>query len=223
MAISKQQDQVVQIDRINAETIIVPIVGTSPLIVHRFSEKAKKEMLDRAQGKKNPRQVKNPQAEYEAAAYTMTDSNGNLCYGFPAIAFKAATVSAARFYRDVKMTELRQFLFFGGEVGGEDRIALIKIYHDKGEVAPGEDWPRMREDVVRVGMGAADLRYRPEFWPWRADLKITYVTSHLTRDSVLSIVDAGGFGVGVGDWRPEKRGSFGCYEIDTKKQIRVVK
>jgi hypothetical protein len=27
--------------------------------------------------------------------------------------------------------------------------------------------PRMREDMVRVGMGTADIRYRPEFPVWR--------------------------------------------------------
>lgn len=38
----------VQIDRIAAETVRVPIVGTTPLIVHRFSEKAKRMMAGEA-------------------------------------------------------------------------------------------------------------------------------------------------------------------------------
>lgn len=226
---SKQSQDVVQIDRIGAETIIVPIVGTSPLIVHRFSEKAKREMLDRSQGKKNPRQAKDPRAEFEAAAYVMGEEKkeeqkngeGVKVYGFPAIAFKAATVSAARFYRDVTMTALRQFLFFSGIVSGPDRVSLIPIIRP-GKLAKGEEWPRIREDVVRVGMGAADLRYRPEFWPWSAELTITYVKSALTQGSVLSLIDAGGLGVGVGEWRPERGGDFGQYKVDLSRDVQVI-
>lgn len=219
---SKQSQDVVQIDRIGAETIIVPIVGTSPLIMHRFSEKAKREMLDRTQGKKNPRQAKDPRAEFEAAGYVMSNDTGKTkTYGFPAIAFKAATVSAARFYRDVTMTALRQFLFFSGIVSGPDRVSLVPITF-AGKLPKGEEWPRMREDVVRVGMGSADLRYRPEFWPWRAELTITYVKSALTQGSVLSLIDAGGLGVGVGEWRPERGGDFGQYKVDLSRDVQVI-
>ena len=70
----------VQIDRIAAETILVPIIGTTPLIVHRFSEKAKRQMLDTMQGRKTPKQPKDPEAEYEAAFYRLEDGG----HGFPA-------------------------------------------------------------------------------------------------------------------------------------------
>lgn len=43
-------DAQVQISRIGTETLIVPVVGTAPLIVHKFSEKAKRQMLDAMQG-----------------------------------------------------------------------------------------------------------------------------------------------------------------------------
>lgn len=93
-----------EIDRIAEEILHVPIVGTTPLIVHRFSEKAKRQMLDGFQGKKSPKQPKNPQAEFEAASYHLTDGG----YGLPADAFKQATVGAARFYgKDISMTALK--------------------------------------------------------------------------------------------------------------------
>ena len=208
MSAKKTNDATVEISRIAAETIRIPIIGTTPLIVHRFSEKAKKQMLDAMQGRKTPKQPKNPEAEFEAAFYKLKDGS----YGFPSIAFKAATVGGARFYRDVTMTALKQFMFFRGEVGGDGR-ALTKIH--------GE--PHMREDVVVVGRGGSDLRYRPEFPEWRAELEVTYVTSALTRESVLSLIDAGGMGVGIGEWRPEKDGDFGTYAIDQGREIEVLK
>lgn len=206
---------VTTIDRIASETIIVPIVGTAPLIVHRFSEKAKRKMLDSMQGRKTPKETKDPEAEFTAAAYKLPGGG----FGFPAIGFKAATIGAARFYpsQQITMTGLRQFLFFHGEIG-PDGVMLARLGGKN-----GGEWPRMREDVVRVNRGGTDLRYRPEFWPWQTELKVTYVTIALTRGSVLSLIDAGGMGVGVGEWRPERSGDFGTYQLDTTREVQVIK
>jgi hypothetical protein len=200
-------DATIEIHKIAAETLLVPLVGTTPLIVHRFSEKAKRQMLDNMQGRKSPKQAKDPQAEYEAAFYRLGDGG----YGFPSLAFKAATVGGARFYSGVTMTALKQFMYLRGEVGDDGR-ALTRI----------EGEPVMREDVVTVGRNGSDLRYRPQFSEWRATLEVTYVTSALTRGSVLSLIDAGGMGVGVGEWRPEKDGDFGTYRVDPAREIEVV-
>ena len=191
----------ISLSEIAIETMFVPIRGTSPLIVHRFSEKAKRMMLDNAMGKKSPKEPKNPQEEYEAAFYRFADGGT----GVPVTAFKQATIGAARFYgkNQVQMTSLKQFIFVSGEIG-VDGQSLARIVGD----------PHMREDVVRVGRGGADLRYRPEYMPWSTTLRVTYVTSALTRDSVLSLINAGGMGVGVGEWRPERDGDNGRYTID---------
>ncbi len=202
-------DAQVSINKIGTETLRVPIVGTAPLIVHKFSEKAKRQMLDAMQGRKSPKEPKNPEAEFEAAFYRHDDGG----YGFPVIAFKAATVGAARFYgKSVSMTALRQFVFMDAEFSKTDGQKLARIVGS----------PHMREDVTRVGMGGTDLRYRPEFTEWATSLEITYVKTMLTRDSVLSLVDAGGMGVGVGEWRPEKKGDFGTYRIDETQDIEVL-
>jgi hypothetical protein len=108
------------------------------------------------------------------------------------------------------MTGLRQYLFFRGEPGDDGQL-MVRI----------EGEPVMREDVVRVGQGT-DLRYRPQFTDWSAVLQVTFVRSALTRESVVSLVDAGGMGVGVGEWRPEKRGDFGTYEVDQTRDVEVL-
>jgi hypothetical protein len=206
---------IITIDKIDTETLMIPIVGTSPLIVHRFSEKAKRQILEAQQGKKSVKQVRDPEAEYQAAFYRLTREDGSERFGFPVTAFKSATIGAARFYgKSVRMTELRQFLFFTGLLSLSDPQQLVEIV--------GE--PRMREDIVRLSGAsrAPEPRYRPEFWPWSASLEVTYVKTSLSRDSVLSLVDAGGFGVGVGEWRPEKRGEFGTYKIDVDKGVEIV-
>lgn len=197
------------ISRIETETLRIPLIGTSPLMTHKFSEKAKKQMLDAMQGRKAPKQPKDPDREYRDAAYHLDDGG----YGIPAIAFKSATVSAARFFgKSVTMVGLRQTIFVAGEFSRTEGMQLIRI---KGE-------PEMREDVVRVNNGGTDLRYRPCWYEWEVDIDVTYVKSMLTRDSVLSLVEAGGLGVGVGEWRVEKRGDSGTYMINPDAVLRVI-
>jgi hypothetical protein len=200
-----EETAAIRIDRIDAATVMVPIVGTSPLLVHRFSEKAKQQMLDNMQGRKSPKSSKDPNAEYEAAFYKFVDGG----YGFPVTAFKQATIGGARFYgRDVTMVALRQSMFFTGETG-MDGQSLVRI----------DGSPHLREDVVRVGRGGTDLRYRPQFNEWSTTLTITYVKSMLTLDSLVSLIDAGGMGVGVGEWRPERGGDLGMFTVDLSKEI----
>jgi hypothetical protein len=204
-AVITSQAPQIAISRLAEETMLVPIIGTTPLIVHNFSEKSKRAMLDAMQGRKTPKQPKNPEEEYEAAFYRCKDGSP----GFPANGFKLATVDASRFYgKDVTKVGLRQFLFIFGE--SHETMARID----------GE--PHMREDVVRVGQGGTDLRYRPEFTEWRTMLEVIYFTSVLTRDSVLSLIDAGGMGVGIGEWRPSKDGVHGTYRIDQDRELQIL-
>lgn len=208
-------EHVAQLQSINVETLRVPIVGHSPLIVHNFSEKSKRQMLEAQQGKKRVKEVRDPLAEYEASFYRIATEDGTDKYGFPVTAFKAATTGAARFYdKSITMTALRQFIFMRGVLTKADPQMLVEL--------TGE--PEMREDVVRLGgpSRSADLRYRPMFPEWSCTLEVTYVQSSIDRASVLSLIDAGGMGIGVGEWRPEKRGEFGTYGIDLTKKIEAV-
>jgi hypothetical protein len=165
-------DAQIAISRIGTQTLRVPLLGTAPLIVHKFSEKSKLQMLDAMQGRKTPKQPKDPEAEYEAAFYRHDDDG----YGLPVIAFKAASVSACRLFgKAMPMTQARQFIFMDAE-----------------------------------------------FTEWQTTIDVTYVTSMLTKDSVISLIDAGGLGVGVGEWRPEKNGDFGTYGIDETREIEVI-
>lgn len=194
-------DTTVQLERIKREVAEIEIVGTAPLIVHAWSTKAREMMLAAQQGKKTPKQHKNPQQDFEDSQYRFTDGR----HGFPVTAFKAATVKGGGrlFGKSVKMTELRQLLTFLPHGVSEDGMQLVHLIADE---------PVMREDMVRVGMGTADIRYRAEYRDWRVKLHVAYVPSAIDLSSVVALVDAGGTN-GVGEWRPEKSGSFGTYEV----------
>jgi hypothetical protein len=132
--------------------------------------------------------------------------------GFPVIAFKAAMISASRFYgKDVKMTELRQFVLVKGDIGVDGQ-----------QLAEITGTPEMREDVVKIGIKQTDLRYRPSVMPWRTTLHVVYAKDAISQASVLGLLDAGGMGVGVGEWRPERNGDFGTFQVDPDVEVESI-
>ena len=186
------QDVIVTLPRIKVATMTLGIVGDSTLICHKWSEKAKKEMLDKQMKKaKTAKAAKDPEADYRGSLYPHPDGG----YGFPSVAFKNAAVSACRFSDGVKMTVARGAFHIDGE--------LVQII--------GE--PRPREDMVRVGMGTADIRYRGEFPEWEAKLTVSYNSSVFSPEQIMNLFNLAGFGVGVGEWRPEKNGQFGRFHV----------
>jgi hypothetical protein len=205
MAEAKTPDKVedtIQIRRVQRQTAVIEIAGTSPLIVHRWSEKAKEMMLAAQQGRKAPREVKNPEQDFEASRYKFADGSGD---GFPTTGFKKATVSGGgrMFGKSVKMTELRQSMFFISDGLCTDGAQLIRI-----DAPP----PTIREDMVRLTGNKADIRYRAMYPEWTATLRIRFTPHLLSLESLVALVDAGGSN-GVGEWRPEKDGDFGTYEV----------
>jgi hypothetical protein len=194
----QEQVATIRLKKIERATATVEVVGTAPLIVHRFDEKAKAMMLAGMQSKTRTRKPpKDPEAEFERSMYRFPDGG----HGFPAVGFKAAMVDSARVFEGVKMTELRACI----QVIGEGSEQLVRI-----ESAD----PRMREDAVRLGGSSADLRYRAEYTDWKAVLTVNFVPSMLSPESVYALVDAAGLG-GIGEWRPSKAktGIYGTFQV----------
>jgi hypothetical protein len=189
-----------EVPTLNIKTMRLVLIGDSPLIVHAWSDKAKKMMLEKQQ-KKAPKgkEIRDPEKDFQEALYKMPDGG----YGFPAIAFKAAAVTVCSQIDGISKVFARQTF----HVGGDD---LVRIYGDE---------PVMREDMVRVGMGTADLRFRPEFKNWYVKLDVDYNASAISEVQLKNIFNTSGFGVGIGEWRPEKDGRNGRFHVATEKEI----
>ncbi|WP_395542708.1 hypothetical protein [Neotabrizicola sp. sgz301269] len=206
----------ITLPRIDIRLMEVTIIGDSPLIVHAWSQKAKRQMLDkqlkRATGAK---EAKDPAADFQASLYKLPDGG----YGFPSVAFKAAAVTAITSVNGLTKIAARQaFHILGEDVdvygafdGTKARQNLVRLLCDE---------PSMREDLVRVGMGTADLRYRGEFADWAAKLLVRYNANVLSEEQILNILNVAGFAVGIGEWRPEKDGSHGMFHVATEADLR---
>lgn len=95
-----------------------------------------------------------------------------------------------------------------------DRVSTNGAFHIMGDLVEIEGTPEMREDMVRVGMGVADMRFRGEFKTWSACIPIRYNQGVFSAEQIVNLFNLGGFGCGVGEWRPEKGGSFGMYHVE---------
>ncbi len=193
---------------IQQKRMTIRIVGTSPLQQHQWDEKAKRMMREKQAGKKSKeREVRDPQAEFEAATYRTAKGK----YGFPGMALKRAMIEAAHKDIGLEKTLVRKALF----LHIEDPGGIIEL-----ECKP----PRMREDLMRIGMGTVDLRYRPEFEAgWAAIVDIEYDSELLTDQDLITLIDRAGFGVGIGEGRPEKGRDFGRFKVDTSYGVKVGK
>ena len=211
-----KKTEVIEIRPIEIKKVTVRVVGDTPLIMHAWSEKAKRMMLEAQMGiaKGKKKEVKNPADDFIRSMYWLTPmpedgtmesfeeaiANGAR-FGFPVTAFKQAAISAA--YRmgwaKDKMS-MRGAFFIDSDENG-----MIEIHSDT---------PEMREDMVKVGMGTADIRYRGEFKNWYADLTISYNTNgQYSLENIVNIINAGGYVCGVGEWRPERDGQNGMFHV----------
>lgn len=183
------------------KSIELKIFGTQPLIMHKWGQKAIEQMKDTQNKKASSREIRDPQQEYKDSMYVTADGR----YGFPTTGFKKAIIRAAQ-YANMKMTFLRGALFIEDQLFSEEQghpVGLVEII--------GE--PKMREDLVKVGMGKPDFRYRGQFDNWKATLGILYNSNVISPEQVLNLVLIAGFSVGVGEWRPERDGQFGTFAI----------
>jgi hypothetical protein len=184
------------------ETVHVTLVGDTPLIVHRWSEKAKKQMLDKQMKKATAgKEAKDPERDFKESLYVLEDGT----YGFPIIGFKAAAVTACT------------------SIGSMTKVAARQAFHVDGEYAVIEgDEPTMREDMVRIAMGTADIRYRGEFRNWFTTIAVKYNANVMSAEQILNLMQTAGFAVGVGEWRPEKDGQYGRFHVASAEEMKRI-
>lgn len=175
------------------------LVGVSPLVVHRFSTKARNEIATKQQKlAKLPKAARDPEAEFEDALY-MFDDGG---YGIPTGAIAEAIVNASVDVMPKKKSMIRRNLWVEDDgFDARENRGLIRL--------TGE--PKMREDVVRLAgiSRTADLRYRPEFDPWKMTVRVRFDANMLEPDQVMQLAMIAGESIGLCEGRPEKTLAMG--------------
>jgi hypothetical protein len=185
--------QIIFIPRIETTQTEIEVVGISPLIVHAWSEKAKQEMRTKqGKGATRAREAKVPENDFNGARYI--DAQGRDCV--PALAFKNAAVEA-------------------GVLAGVFKTTLRKAFFVNADMVPiiCPEGPKMREDMVRVGMGTADLRYRPMYEKWSCKVPVEFNPRIISAEQLMNLFDNAGYSIGICEWRPERDGQFGRFRV----------
>ena len=186
------QGRMLALPKMDIRRLELELEGTSELIVHAWSEKAKKMILGKQTGKATSgKEPKDPKADYEGSMYRTPDGKP----GILALGFKNAAVKACTSLTDLTKTAARQAFFVVGDV------------------LPIVGKPHMREDMVRVGRGIADVRHRAGFWPWSVNIQVDYNNNALTGEEIVNLFNVAGFAVGVFEWRPERNGGYGRFKV----------
>ena len=181
----------------NFQQVKLKVTGLTPLIQNKMKETIIQQMEDVRSGKakKSTRTAIDPKKEYIKSAYKQDDGS----FGFPASAFKQCAVRAGKGL-GLAMTDTRT-LFFVLPNAPDGECVSIK-----------SNKPILRKDPVNVKTGK-DLRFRPEFRNWKADLIVKFDADRITIEQIANLLNHGGQTVGVGEWRPEKNGTFGTIQV----------
>ena len=245
---TKKTEEVIEIRPVKMRDVLVTIKGTSPLITHAWSAKNKRQILEKELGttKTKAREPRNVIEEFASSMYWLDPMPNEINektvgealengarFGFPVTAIKQAAIkSAYRMGWAKDQVSLKAAFMvkptFEGYYGGDCQIDFdkkkVKIvpntykYADLVEIKSKP--PVMREDPVTVGMGSADLRYRGEFRDWSIEFVLSYNENGLySLDQIINLINAGGIGCGIGEWRIEKDGVNGSFEVVDVKAL----
>ncbi len=184
------------------EIATVTIRGTTPLVIHKFSQKTRDKIQETqelgSQAKKGRTRVaRDFNSDYEAAKYRSKEG----WLGIPSAAFRNAMISACRTV-GFRMTLAKLSVFCKADGFDEDGTGLVKI--TKGEphcdIRPG-----------RNATGVVDLRSRP-MWAegWEAKPTFRWDADQFSASDLVNLLARAGLQVGLCEGRPDSKMSAGC-------------
>lgn len=201
---------------LNIETVSFEMVGTSPLVINKFSEKSRNIMKEKQaagstakKGKK--RESKDFKETYEAAKRVSTEG----WLGLNAVGIRCGMISACRTAGfQMVLAKLSVFVVADG-YDRDDGMPLLRL--------TGE--PEYTEHTVRNATGVVDIRARPMWREWGFTLRIRYDADQFTKEDVTNLVHRAGQQVGIGEGRPDSKKSaglgWGLFTFKSQKKEEV--
>jgi len=195
-------DPEIHISEISQKKATFCVLGSSPLIMERMSEKAKGELL-LPKGKKTTAEKAvslkhNPIQEYRDSAYLNTDDRADTRLMLRSGCFKGTIRNAAL------------------DLPGAKKAQIGRLTYIPGEYVPIFGEPRLFMTIVRSSdmNRTPDVRTRLIVPEWAAFVTVAFIYPQLREQGIANLLAAAGAYIGVGGWRPEKgSGSYGQFTI----------
>ena len=216
---STKQVARIAISEPNFQSIRFKIIGTAPLMIHKFGTKIRHKIEESQTAKdkvKKARAPKDYKAEFNDARYISAQGWDGLYAG----AIRNAMIGAARYVDGLQMTKSKGLFFVQAEgFDKEDGTPLVRIHGCK---AKHDTRP------VRLESGVADLRNRPRYDNWYAEVVIDFDADAVTATDVANLLHRAGAQVGLCEGRPGSENSFGIgfgtFRVEgAKKKARASK
>jgi len=178
-------------------TVAVKIVGTAPLLFHRWSNEAVAEKAAAAKGSKTKKTD-------NVESYVYRDKSGGIC--LPGEYLRQAVIAAAKFRQDPRSPRKSAMDLFKASI-----VVLT-------ELAPlgADSWDFIDRRRVLVQRNAI-TRERPGMREgWEATIELMVLTpEYVSLDILSDVLTNAGRLVGVGDFRP----TFGRFRVASFERI----
>lgn len=205
----------IEILKVNTGRIEVCLLGDTPIILNRLSEKVMRELLmpkgrktaaDKAANLKH-----DPMQEFAASPYTNRDPDGATLIEHLASAFKKALMTAAV------------------DIPGAAKAQVGRLTWVEGDRVPIYGVPEILMSPVRSAdmNHTPDIRTRAIIRRWACRFRIAFVMPLLKQQDIANLLASAGLTQGVGDWRPQKgAGSYGQFSLvndDDPRFVEIIK
>jgi hypothetical protein len=181
------------------------VLGVSPMIMHRFSQKAWRELLfpgvRENRASLEQRLKHDPFGEFRGAFYRNSNAKAPTLFHIPNGSFHGSIAAAALDMpgaAKAQIERLTRVVDVNIDLFGVPQIFCAMVRNS---------------DIKRT----PDVRTRPIFPQWGCQVTIRYVKNILTERTVANLFSAAGAIIGIGDWRGQKGGPYGGYKcVDDK-------
>ena len=181
------------------KTINIEIVGTSPLLMNKYNIEAE---LERQKGRRTTKSY-DATVDAEKSAYWSSGKKKELI--IPSVSLYASILNASSFYRIAKRSA--------------KSILAGSIKVEPMEIGLGKD--KYEVDIRPVVIQRQKvLKGRARLDTWSASFKIIYNEKLIADPQIVKdiLIDAG-MRIGLMDFRPQKGGPYGCFDV-TKFEIQ---
>lgn len=182
------------------KTIDVEIVGVTALLIHRFGEQAEA-------GEATRRIVvdtRDPRTEALSHAYVAPDGT----FYFSAFSIPNSMSSAGSNHKLKGSRKTLRFVVPSAVMVTSDVITIMN-----GHGGPAENFEVDSRPVTIPSTKGRIMRHRPRFNQWSARFSLLLDDKQLSVDMASQLLTEAGLSIGIGDFRPEKRGPFGRFRV----------
>lgn len=193
------QGKVSSNERYKVKTFQIEIRGVTPLLIHRFGEESEQSQSTRLTEIKR----RDPREEARKVAYVAEDGT----FFFNAFAIPGAMGNAGSAH---KAKGSRKSLRFVVPSAIRMTSDTIQILNGNG---PAKDFEVDARPVTIPATKGRVMRYRPRFNEWGARFTLVLNDDLLSEEMTHQLLNEAGLSIGIGDFRPEKRGPFGTFRV----------